>query len=152
MFNKSQKNMLDNKIIIAAMCLVFSSSVQDAATAQEDLPTADRNGDYSGRTSHKKWIVVDPDPDGVGCRWSEEMPENWYAPDANRPPLNISDWPVVRRFQKNAPSQNLTANLAPAGFATLTDRSGNPWLKVSIGPNDLICLVRANVKYVQPVR
>ena len=129
-----------------------STSVKEAALAQEALPKADENGDYSGKTSHKKWIVVDPDPDGVNCRWSNEMPTSWYAPDAKLPTLNINQWPVVRRFTKNTPSQNLQANLAPAGFATLNDQSGKPWLKVSIGSNDLICLVRANSKYVQPVR
>jgi hypothetical protein len=129
-----------------------STQVEEAPQAKQALPKADANGDYSSKTSHKKWIVVDPDPNGVNCRWSEEMPTSWYAPDAKLPPLNINQWPVVRRFKENTPSQNLIANLSPAGFATLNDQSGKPWLKVTNGSNDQICFVRANSKYVQPVR
>lgn len=129
-----------------------SSSVTAAPTTEANLPSADTNGDYSHKTSHKKWIVVDSDPNGVNCRWSQEMPTNWYAPDAKLPRLNISQWSVVRSFKKNTPSQTLTANLTPAGFATLFDESGKPWLKVSIGADDQICFVRANKKYVQPVK
>lgn len=129
-----------------------SSPVQEAPLAEDTLPTPDSNGDYLGKTSHQKWTVVDPDPNGVNCRWSEEMPTAWYAPDAKFSSLNISQWPVVRRFTKNTPSPSLQANLTPAGFATLMDDSGKPWLKVNIGSNDRICLVRANSKYVQPVR
>lgn len=128
-----------------------SSSVTAAAPTEANLPNADNNGDYSKKTSHKKWIVVDSDPNGVNCRWSQEMPTNWYAPDAKLPRLNISQWSVVRRFQKNTPSQTLNANLTPAGFATLFDESGKPWLKVSIGANEQICFVRANKKYIQPI-
>lgn len=129
-----------------------SSQVQETPSTEDALPTADSNGDYSGKTSHQKWIVVDPDPDGVNCRWSEAMPTAWYAPDAKLPSLNISQWSVVRRFTKNTPSQSLQANLTPAGFATLMDDSGKPWLKVNIDSNDQICLVRANSKYIQPVK
>ena len=129
-----------------------STPVKEAPLASEGLPKADSNGDYSGRTSHKNWIVVDPDPEGVNCRWSETMPTSWYAPDTKLPALTISQWSVVRRFIKDTSSQNLTANAAPAGFVTINDESGKPWLKVSIGSNDRICLVRANSKYVQPVR
>lgn len=129
-----------------------SSQSKTAPPTEEALPSADANGDYSRKTSHKKWLVVDSDPNGVNCRWSQEMPTNWYAPDAKLPTLNISQWSVVRHFQKNTPSQTLTTNLTPAGFATLFDESGKPWLKVSIGSDQQICFVRANKKYVQPVR
>jgi hypothetical protein len=125
---------------------------KEAPLASEGLPKAGSNGDYSGKTSHQKWIVVDPDPEGVNCRWSEAMPTSWYAPDTKLPALTISQWPVVRRFTKDTSSQNLTANTTPAGFVTINDESGKPWLKVNIGSNDRICLVRANSKYVQPVR
>ena len=131
---------------------ISPSQSKAASKTEEALPSADANGDYSRKTSHPKWIVVDSDPNGVNCRWSQEMPSNWYAPDAKLPTLNISQWPVVRRFQKNTPSQTLTANLTPAGFATLVDTSGKPWLKVNIGADEQICLVRANKKYVEPVR
>ncbi len=129
-----------------------ASLVKEAPPTEEPLPTADANGDYSGKTGHVKWIVVDPDPNGVNCRWSDDMPTAWYAPDAKLPTLNISQWSVVRRFAQNTPERYLQANLTPAGFATIEDDSGKPWLKISIGSGDKICLVRANSKYVQPVR
>lgn len=139
------------KVPVASQSLPKADS-KEAPLASEGLPKADSNGDYSGKTSHQKWIVVDPDPDGVNCRWSEEMPTSWYAPNTKLPALSISQWPVVRRFTKDTSSQNLTANTTPAGLVTINDESGKPWLKVSIGSNDQICLVRANSKYVQPVR
>lgn len=119
------------------------------AVAQTSLPTVDRHGDYQRRTSHSQWVVVDPDPNGLNCRWSSAMPADWYSPAAPLPAFTILDWPVVRRFRQGTV---LTANTTPAGFATVTDTRGKPWLKVSIGPNDQICLVRANAQFIRPVR
>jgi hypothetical protein len=136
---------------IIALCLFSSTVLAQTALAQAPLPTPDRNGDYLGHVGYEKWIVVDPDPNGLNCRWSKEMPNDWYAPHARLTTRNFGQWSVVRRFQKNTPSQYLTANLSPAGFATLIDEFGKPWLKVSIGSNDEICLVRANSNYVKPV-
>ncbi|QEQ00557.1 hypothetical protein RHP47_03630 [Thermosynechococcus sp. QKsg1] len=56
-------------------------------------------------------------------------------------------WPVVRRFPTGTV---LRANITPAGFATITDSRGLPWLKVSIGDEDRICLVRANRRFIRP--
>jgi len=139
--------MLAKLTVVAAILLV-----SETAFAQSELPTADRKGDYSRNTSHTKWIVVDSDPNGLNCRWSPNMPDDWYSPSASWPKLNISQWPVVRRFKKNSSSRKLTANITPAGFATIRDDSGKPWLKVNIGPNDQICLVRANESFIRPVK
>lgn len=139
--------MLKKFLVITALSLISST-----ALAQIPLPRADRNGDYSGNVGHGKWIVVDPDPNGLNCRWSEQMPKDWYAPHAKFPNRNVGQWSIVRRFKKNTSSQYLTANITPAGFATFTDELGKPWLKVSIGSNDQICLVRANVQYIRPVK
>jgi hypothetical protein len=113
------------------------------------LPRPNSTGDYIGRTSHQSWVVVDPDPDGVNCRWSKAMPAEWYAPDAKLPPLTIGQWAIVKRFRRNTV---LKANLTPAGFATITDTLKKPWLKVDIGENDRICFVRANARYIRPVQ
>lgn len=139
--------MLAKFTVVAAILLVSKT-----AFAQTQLPIADRNGDYSRSTSHTKWIVVDSDPNGLNCRWSKDMPDEWYSPSAQWQKLNIREWPVVRRFKKNSSTQNLRANTTPAGFATIRDDSGKPWLKVSIGPNDQICLVRANQNFIKPVK
>jgi len=132
------------KIFLSATFSLISLT----ALAQAPVPKADRNGDYSGRVGYSRWIVVDPDRNGINCRWSDTMPQQWYTPDAKWPTRNFSQWPIVRRFQKGT---QLTANLTPAGFTTVPDASNKPWLKVSIGPQDQICLVRANQRYVKPV-
>lgn len=135
--------MLKKFFAVTAIFLISSS-----ALAQAPLPRADRNGDFSGNVGYEKWIAADSDPNGLNCRWSQAVPREWYSPSAKWPKRNISQWSVVRRFQKNT---KLTANLTPAGFATVTDEAGKPWLKVSIGANDRICLVRANLTYVRPL-
>jgi hypothetical protein len=111
------------------------------------LPVADSNGNYR-RSGHRTWRVVDADPNGLNCRWSRAMPTEWYSPAAQFPNQNFGQWSVVRRFP---PGTILTANLSPAGFEVFYDVRQQPWLKVSIGENEQICLVRANEIYIQPV-
>ncbi|URR34649.1 hypothetical protein NBE99_08315 [Thermosynechococcus sp. HN-54] len=111
------------------------------------LPQPNSNGDYITPTSHRTWVVVDPDINGLNCRWSDNVPQAWYAPNARWPNLEIMRWPVVRRFPTGTV---LTANITPAGFATMTDSRGLPWLKVSIGAENRICLVRANRRFIRP--
>jgi len=118
------------------------------APAAEPLPRVDADGNYL-RTSHRRWVVVDPDPAGLNCRWSADVPDEWYSPAAEFPRKNINEWPVVQQFSTDT---ELLANLTPAGFATLYDENENPWLKVSLDEFDTICLVRAHQEYVQPVR
>ncbi len=103
--------------------------------------------DYGGKTFREYWFVTDPDPNGLNCRWSSAMPKDWANPSAKLPRLNIQEWPVVRQFPKNT---ELKANSSPAGFITMADENGKPWLKVSIGDNDQICFVRANSQFIQP--
>ncbi|NJP12185.1 MAG: hypothetical protein HC866_24230 [Leptolyngbyaceae cyanobacterium RU_5_1] len=114
-----------------------------------DFPKPDRDGDYSGRTSHQNWLVVDADANGLNCRWFSTTPTDWYSPTAKLPLATINQWRVVRRFKRNTP---LTANTTPAGFATIADTENKPWLKVSIGANDQVCLVRANARYIRPIQ
>jgi hypothetical protein len=110
------------------------------------LPQPDPNGDYS-RTGHRHWVVVDPDPEGVAGRWSSDAPTDWYSPSAKFTSKDFASWQVVRRFKRN---QSLLANPTPAGFVLMADQNGKPWLKVSLGENEQICLVRANVKHIRP--
>jgi len=135
--------------ILALLALAGVLSTSSVALAQSTrLPQPNGNGDYT-RTSHQSWVVVDPDPNGLNCRWSGQMPSDWYAPHAQFPRMNVVNWPVALRFGNGT---RLTANTAPAGFATMMDERGLPWLKVSIGDQDQICLVRANRQFVRPVR
>lgn len=136
--------MVQRPLFAIALLLLLSSASPAIAT-----PKPDKNGDYSGRTSHQNWLVVDPDPNGLNCRWHSAAPSDWYSPAAQLPKTPIASWRIVRRFKKNT---SLTANLAPAGFATMMDNRQKPWLKVSIGPNEQICLVRANAQYIRPIQ
>ncbi|MFK8182441.1 MAG: hypothetical protein AB8B99_03640 [Phormidesmis sp.] len=111
------------------------------------VPVADSAGDFSTRVGYNLWKVVDPDPAGVNCRWSPEMPTEWYSPGADWPDGDFQNWPVVRTFAKG---KNLTSNGTPAGFMTVMDSRRLPWLKIAIGENDQICLVRANTRYIVP--
>lgn len=126
---------------------VSSTNNPVSSSPSQSLPVADANGDY-GRTNHQTWRVVDSDPGGLNCRWSAAMPNNWYSPSTQFPNQNFGQWQVIRTFSVGT---TLTANLAPAGFALLYDKYQKPWLKVSIGENEQICLVRANAAYVQPI-
>ncbi|HEY9663397.1 MAG TPA: hypothetical protein V6C65_33540 [Allocoleopsis sp.] len=124
-----------------------SSPVATLTPSSKPLPVADANGDY-GRTDYQMWQVVDSDPGGLNCRWSTTMPPDWYSPSTQFPNRNFGQWQMVRQFSTGT---TLTANLAPAGFAILYDEQQKPWLKVSIGEDEQICLVRANANYVQPI-
>lgn len=118
------------------------------ADLAETLPQVDARGNYL-RTSHRRWIVVDPDPAGLNCRWSDAVPDEWYSPAAQYPPMNVNTWPVVQQFPTNT---EFLANITPAGFAIMYDENENPWLKVSLDEQDEICLVRAHSDYVKPLR
>jgi hypothetical protein len=128
---------------LIAILFAFTPTVVAAVT----LPQPNQAGDYPARTSHRYWVVVDRDPNGINCRWSETMPANWYDPSVQFPQLDIENWQVVKQYKRN---QVLLANTAPAGFAMIADAQGKPWLKVTIGPNEQICLVRANAQFIQP--
>lgn len=121
------------------------------ATGTTPLPRPNSQGNYSGNISHQRWVVVDNDPQGLNCRWSSAMPREWYSPAVAHtlPERNVLNWSVVRRFQVGS---ILVANPTPAGFTVMTDTRHQPWLKVSIGENDQICLARANSRFIRPVR
>ncbi len=113
------------------------------------LPRPNPEGDFAGKLDHRRWIVVDPDPNGLNCRWSREVPQEWYSPNAVWPPRRFQSWSVVKRLASSSP---IVANGGPAGFVTIADERGLPWLKVSLDDrSDSICLVRANNRFIQPV-
>lgn len=132
----------------SALIAITASLLTYPALATTHLPRPNSSGDYPGRSSHTFWMVVDSDPNGLNCRWSNAMPKEWYSPRAKLPPLTIDRWSIVRRYPRGTV---LTANLTPAGFATLSDTRGKPWLKVITGPNEQICLVRANARFIRPI-
>jgi hypothetical protein len=135
---------------IASSASVAKTSIPIPPLPPEAAPsiaTPNSSIDYGGKTNRENWIVTDPDPQGLNCRWSSAMPKDWANPSAKFPRLNIQEWSVVRQFSKDT---ELKANNSPAGLITIADENGQPWLKVSIGENDQICFVRANSQFIQP--
>lgn len=146
--------MLIGTILLAGYTETLPKSSESVSLAQssvevsgQPLPVTDVNGNYR-RSGHRTWQVVDDDPNGLNCRWSRAMPVDWYSPATQFPDQNFGQWPVVRRFPTGT---TLTANLSPAGFEVFYDARQRPWLKVSLGDNEQICLVRANAAYIQPI-
>lgn len=133
--------------LISTVLLLGTIAIAPTVLAQMPVPQPNAQGDYP-RTSHLLWTVVDADPNGLNCRWSEEISDPWYSPGARFGDFNIADWAIVRRFWSGTV---LNANRTPAGFTYIYDDRGFPWLKVSLGDRDEICLVRANQQFVVPV-
>jgi hypothetical protein len=131
-----------------AASLAIGGGTIPAFAQPAPLPTPDRSGDYR-QTDHQLWIVIDPDANGLNCRWSRMIPSNWDDPSIRLPRMNIRDWSIVRRFMQNTV---LVANTSPAGFVTFQDEDNKPWLKVRIGAENQICLVRANRDFIRPIR
>ncbi len=129
----------------AISAVLFLSSPIDIYA--QSLPQLDNDGNY-GWSGQLFWVVVDPDPDGLNCRWSQAVPESWYSPGAAWPTMNIWQWPVVRQFKYGTV---LVANQTPAGSVLIDDERDLPWLKVRQGSNDEICLVRANERFILPL-
>jgi len=130
-----------------ASSLIMGWATISTLAQPSPLPTPDRNGNYR-RTDHQLWVVSDTDTNGLNCRWSRSMPANWFDPSARLPRMNIQEWSVVRRFSQDTV---LVANTEPAGFATIRDEDDKPWLKVRVGAESQICLVRANIDFIRPI-
>lgn len=137
------------QISLLTLALVSAFIPAIALAQPTDLPTPNGDGDYRGNISYRTWITMDTDPNGLNCRWSSEMPEDWVDPRAVYPRRNIIEWTVIRRFTQNT---LLVANNDPAGFVILRDEDNKPWLKVQIGSSNQICLVRANSNFIRPFR
>ena len=122
-------------------------SVSDEPANGAPFPVADDSGDFSRRTGYNLWQVSDTDPAGVNCRWSPEMPEEWYSPATDWSDTDFQNWPVTRTFEYGT---KLVSDGSPAGFMRVVDSRGLPWLKIKVGDNNQICLIRANTRYVVP--
>ena len=137
----------ESTVVTVAQAIAQIDNIPQPSGVISD-PPGDRTGDFSSRTGHLFWTVVDADPSGLNCRWSPDVPEAWYAPDADWSDRDYQNWPVAMTFDYGTV---LTANITPAGFATVTDSRDLPWLKVRLGSADQICLVRASSRYILPI-
>lgn len=151
-------NMSGKKNFLIEVCMVFGllffslcTTVNSRGWAQDmPIPKADKNGDYIIR-GYSYWQVVDEDPAGLNGRLSKDHPFLWYSPGCQYKKDKIYNWSVIRRFKKGT---ILPADLSPAGFCISMDDRGKPWVRVSIDtePGGIICYVRANSKFIRPVK
>ncbi|MGV8124748.1 MAG: SH3 domain-containing protein [Candidatus Xenobiia bacterium LiM19] len=106
-----------------------------SAYADNSLPEPDGKGDYT-TFNHLCWRVVDRDPEGLNGRKLTAAVDAFGQVD-------ITTMPVIITF----PGDSIL--LVRSGCV---DRKGNTWLNVVLGAENRYCLVRANNKYVIPVK
>ncbi|MCT7958627.1 hypothetical protein [Laspinema palackyanum] len=113
------------------------------------LPQTNAQGDYTGKSNHINWRVVDPDPNGLNCRMGDQPIDQVWNPSAGA--LNIGSWPVAGTLP---PDSTFKAALSPGGFVLTFDANTQPWMFVesSNGPEQTSnCFIRANSKYIEPI-
>jgi hypothetical protein len=116
--------------------------------AHADLPKPDARGEYSGRTLHTHWKVVDPDPAGLNGRLSRAFPQDYSDIRQEWPEPKVSQWPVVATF---LPGSRLTAKTGNLGVIRIQDPSGKTWLMVERPQGTGFCFVRAHQSYIRPI-
>ena len=125
--------------IVNISSILDSGKIAQVAMAAEPYPQADENGDYyivNGQGSYMpyEWEVVDPDPNGLNCR---DM-------DHSSPRINdIYNFPIRTAFP--------TGERIPSSGINLDDR-GLPWLRFGSSATRHPCFVRANSRFVRPIR
>jgi len=140
--------LLFKRLFCLIFILLFISISFFPAAGEEELPLPDENGNYCGGTTHRHWIVVDKDFNGLNGRLADNFPKDWEDPRSLWPGGNIGQWPVVHRFY---PGSILNACMGNRGIIFLNDDNGNPWIMISVSMDE-VCFVRANSKYIKPVR
>ncbi|HEY9838792.1 MAG TPA: hypothetical protein V6D27_18055 [Vampirovibrionales bacterium] len=119
------------------------------AIATSVLPQTNAQGDYTGKSNHINWRVVDPDSNGLNCRMGDQPIDQVWNPSAGA--LNIGSWPVTGTLP---PDSTFQAALSPGGFVLTFDSNNQPWIFVesSNGPEQTSnCFIRANTKYIEPL-
>jgi hypothetical protein len=136
-------DIMSQKLLLSLILSFFFISLSFAS----ELPKADKNGDYKGRTLHRYWLVTDKDYNGLNGRLSEDFPKDYESPRSVWPKSNVAEWPVVAKF---LPGTILNGRNGNVGIIFINDKNGNPWIMISIDM-DKYCFVRANKKYIKPV-
>lgn len=112
------------------------------ASESRSHPVRDNNGNYHPSDPDNsympwEWEVVDPDPNGLNCRYYNRREG---SPTGGK---DIYNYPV-----------SYTMNQGQTFYSpTITyDDRGLPWLWVGTSNTTQICYVRANSRFVRPVR
>ncbi len=123
--------------------ILYSGKITQPVIAGEAYPEADENGDYyivNGRDywyMPYEWEVVDPDTNGLNCRYANRRRKNGTNGK------DIYNFPVGHTFPTGT-------KINSAGIK-LDDR-GLPWLWIGSSVTSEICYVRANTRFVRPIR
>ncbi|MCT7969736.1 hypothetical protein NG799_25825 [Laspinema sp. D1] len=125
--------------IVNIPSVLDSGKIAQVAVAAEPYPQADENGDYyivngQGSGMPYEWEVVDPDPNGLNCR------------ELDRSARNINDiynFPIRTALPTGERISSPRINL---------DDRGLPWLWVGSSATRYPCFVRANSRFVRPIR
>ncbi len=142
--------------VLTSILLAATTSMIAVAT-----PTANRQGDYTNDkrgSFHQYWEVVDADTKGLNCRMAKQFQgipadgmegavDTFYR---SRP--NISAWTVVHKFPPRQKIEALSGNLA--NQLILLDNANSPWLAVRFirGGKGMDCFVRANTRFIKPIK
>lgn len=118
------------------------------ALAQPPVPKPHSGGDYWIYNEHTwlDWEVVSNELVG---RLTPQWPANEHEPGALlKVDWLVPQWPVVARFSKGT---RLRAVPDEVGGILIKDIDGGSWMKVAT-PDGRFCFVRANARYIKPVR
>lgn len=134
------------KLLISA--LLAAALPVAAAFAEPPVPKAHSGGDYWIYNEHTwvDWEVTCPELVGrITPTWPEDEEEpgallkvDWLVPQ----------WPAVARYAKGT---RLKAVPDECGGILIKDIDGSSWMKVET-PNGKFCFVRANAKFIRPIR
>jgi hypothetical protein len=127
---------------------VLAMGLNLGALADEKLPTPDSKGEYSQRTLHTRWQVVDSDPQGLNGRLAENFPRLYDDDRQPWPTTEALTWPVVERFRKGQILEAVRGNL---GVMLIKETSGRTWMMVRRSDGG-ICFVRANQRFIRPAK
>ncbi len=126
--------------IVNIPSIVDSGKLAQVAVAAEPYPQADENGDYyivngeGGSYMPYEWEVVDPDPNGLNCRDMDRSVRNTG---------DIYNYPIRTGLP--------TGQRINSAGISLDDR-GLPWVWVGTSATLHPCFVRANSRFVRPIR
>lgn len=134
--------MLGTSVGLVGLPTLFSSSESPIASASASRPVQDSNGDYHPSDRNRphvnwEWEVVDPDPNGLNCRYLNRLEG---SPTGGN---DIYNYPVSYTIM-----QGERFNSPQIAY----DDRNLPWLRVGGSMTSHICFVRANSDFVRPVR
>lgn len=103
----------------------------------------DAKGDFSERTLHHYFEVIDPDPKGLNARIPPGPPIKGCDPLPNE---EVSTWPVSTQLKKGT----ILFGVSDAWVGRVQDREKRWWMHFrTLGGQE--CWVRANSRFIRPI-